>query len=190
MRAARLLALRAARPRWGQLAAAGSQASAISSAASTAGFNSLRAARQQQDGLFCALDLSPPGSSSSAPRAAALAAAASAGGPADGSATFGGGRSGLARASRSMLAPPFAQHASTHLSGSSAAGARAAEAELPPPPPSRLTSAESGGRAPLMGGWPWRVEERRLRPTVLGAGLGRGGRHCSRAAASPLTTPS
>jgi hypothetical protein len=149
MRAARLLALRAARPRSGQLAAAGSQASALSSAVASAGYNALRAARARQDWPFDALDSSLPASSSPAPRAPARAAVASAGGPFDGSASFGGGRSEQSRVSRSVVAPPFSQHVGTCLSGSGAGG-RAAEAGLPAASPSRLTSAASA----LLGGWP------------------------------------
>ncbi len=164
MHVARFLALRAARLRSGQLVAAGSQASALSSAASTA---ALQAARPLQDGLFLALDSSLPASSSSAPRAFALAATASAdgigdgstpsGGIGDGSATFGGGRSEQAR---SLLSPLFAQHDSLLL-GRDAAGGRAAEAALAAPWPRRLTSEASGGASALLGGWPSRLAELR-----------------------------
>jgi len=166
MCAARLLALGGARTRSGLLAAAGSQSSALSSAAVGAGFNALRAAHLRQGGLFYAPHSPLLALSSAAPRVAALDAVASAGGSVGGSASFGGTlRSESARASRSVMALPFAQHASSCTCGS-AAGARATEAELPLPSPSRLTSATRSGATALLGGWLSRLAERAAAPVV------------------------
>lgn len=147
MRASRLLALGGARARSGQLAATG----------------------PRQDELFYALDSSLLSPSSAAPHAATLAAAASAKGAADGSASFSGAwRSELARASRSALAPPFAQRASSSTGGD-AAGGHAMDAELPLPSPSRLTSATSSEATALLGGWLSRLAEARGLAALCGS---------------------
>ena len=160
MRVARLLALRDSRPRWGQLAAAGSQTSSLTAAAASAGYNALQASTPQPNGLFYTLDSSRSASSSSWLGAPALAASASAGGIVDGSrASRSALRHEQASLSRLALAQPFAQRDNTFL-GSGGVDGRAAEAKSPAPWPSRLTSAECSGS--LLRGWPLRIKARGL----------------------------
>jgi len=161
MYGSRMLVLLAARPRVLRiLAAANSHAAALSSAASTAGYHALDAARQRRGWNINELDASASVAFAPTARAPALVAAASAGGILDGSAAscsaLRNEQWSLSRLPRAQL---FALHASTPLS-SGAAGGRSAEAGLPTPSQSCRTSAV--GCTPLLSDWPLHIEARWL----------------------------
>jgi hypothetical protein len=149
-----MLPLLAARARFLRVAAAANgQAAAALSAASTAGYSALDAARQRR-GWF--IDESVFALSSHAARApesavAAAAPATAAGAIADAlvpsRSAWRGVQASAQRAAPS--APSFARHDSTHF-GAGAARARAAEAAAPASGPTHFTSAERGATDALL----------------------------------------